>query len=236
MISETITQKIQHLLAMAEHPNSNPNEAAFAMERAQELLLKHNVTRSQVIDNSQIQETPAGIGVIDRTEANGFSWKSILLNVLAKANLCYVIRTPHENKLHLFGTYDNVKAVLEMFDWIILQMIPMALKGYTDYKNQGGYESKRSWNTGFYYGVIETIKTRVTPAYQTFANGDGKSLVLYNDKALSTAVHKVFPYTTHSSRRVGGGYDGRIAGRIAGKNISFKESRKLSNRLSLGAG
>jgi hypothetical protein len=48
-IDERIIEKIRALLAMAEHPNSNEHEAAIALERAQALLLQHNLDRASVL-------------------------------------------------------------------------------------------------------------------------------------------------------------------------------------------
>lgn len=236
-INESILDRARALLHMAEHPNSNPNEASLALQRLQSLLLKHNLDMAQIKDDKQIEpEHLNKVGVIDRTEANGFSWKSILMNQIAVNNLCRVVVTSCKNQIHVFGTYDNVKTVLEMFDWIVIQLIPMAIKARKDYVEQGGTEHGRTFNTGFYNGAVHTISERLSAGFKEFKQTTGRELVVYNDKALQLSVSKIYPRLSHSYGRSIRSSEGIIAGKIAGSNIQFGQSRKIGSRLSLNAG
>ena len=78
--SDFIIKRIKALLAMAEHPNSNENEASIAMQKAQEMLLQYNLTMASVKTNEKsINESIQH----DQIHAeHGFVWKSNLLNVI----------------------------------------------------------------------------------------------------------------------------------------------------------
>ena len=230
MINENIIQRINHMLRMAEHPNSNEHEAAAALEMAQALLLKYNLTRADV----QIKDSsPApGIGKIDHAESDGFNWKSHLAGIIAKTILCSVIRNSATNTWHLFGTYDNVRATLEMYNWVVPQLENMARNYWLKYD---GHESRRMFNHGFYLGAASTIYERLKKPIEVFAAGEGRALVLYNSQALQTAIKKTFPYTV-SSRTSSQSRDGMSAGRQAGNHVSFTQQRKLTGTLSLESG
>ena len=233
-ISDSVLDKIKALLRMAEHPNSNEHEAALALERAQALLFEHNLSRADVMSENY-NEVPAGIGKIDGMESDGYSWKVLLLNTLAKSTLCSIVISSQHKAWHLFGTYDNVQTVLEMYRWVIPQLETMADSGYKAYKTHG-YETSRTWKSGFYRGAIKTIHERLDKQLQDFTSGKGNAIVLYNSKALSTAVHKI--YERLGTSRMGGSssYDGVNAGRQAGHNVTLTPQRKLSGTLALGSG
>ena len=222
-----ILEKIQALFNMAEHANSNEHEAAIALERAQALLLQHNLTRADIIDTDN--ETPQGIGKIERTESNGYTWKRAMANVLASSNLCKVIGYPHAKKWSLFGSYDNVKAVLEMYDWIIPQLTWLATKGYREYKNDDGTERGQTWKASFYMGAIIAIKNRLAKPIEDFAQGAGHALVIANKAMLSTAIHKIYPHLTKGRGFSTRGRDGAAAGSAAGNGMQLTPQRRLNN-------
>ncbi len=232
-VNDKITEKIAQLLAMAEHPNSNQNEAAVALEKAQALLLRHNLERADILNTQQ--QTPDGIGKLGVTELNGYTWKINLAAVLAKSNLCRVIGSPSSKSWHIFGSYDNVRAVVGMYDWITTQLVWMCEKEFRDYKNDEGTERGQTWKAGYFMGAIAAIKGRLAPPMEEFKYGTGHDLVIINDAALSTAVKQVYPRLT--SRRVGGngGRDGQSTGKAAGGNMNLTPTKQLGT-LRLGAG
>ena len=230
-IDTKITEKIQKLLAMAEHPNSNENEAAIALEIAQEMLLKHNLTRADIINNTS--ETPVGIGKLTRTESDGYTWKRNLVTVLADANLCRVVGSPQDKAWHIFGQYDNVRSVLEMYNWVTLQLVFMANRDFRAYKQDEGTERGQTWKAGFYAGATIAIRDRLAKPMETFSQGTGHALVIANKAQLATAVYQVFPRL--SSRRAvsNNSLDGRNAGKSAGSSMALSSQRRLTGNLLL---
>lgn len=227
--------KIKKLLRMAEHPNSNEHEAAIALERAQKLLLENNLTRESV----KLEDAPtaqAGIGKVDGTEPHGYAWKTMLIHVIAKANLCTVIQTKRYKQWHLFGARENVLGVLEMFRWVTPQLEEMADRGLRAYKASGGRENGRTWKTGFYFGATATIKARLQPAMDTFAATTGHELVLVNEALVKAAVLRVYPKMKTGHRRYIRSNDGYLAGREAGAAVRLKAQKPITSARALEKG
>lgn len=236
-ISHPLLTKIQALLRMAEHPNSNQNEAAIALERAQSLLLEHNLTRADVMTDSN-NKTPWGIGKVEGVETAGFTWKARMLHVIAKANLCSVVVSSRENKWHIFGTYTNVRSVLAMWNWVCEQLEGIALREWSTYHDRGGYETVRTWKAGFFEGATSAVKDRLQKPYDTFAQGNGRALVVQSQADLDAARRKIFPRVTTSHCTGSRSYDGRASGKQAGAKVSFARQGNLNGgslRLSSGS-
>ena len=230
MISD-VRDRIAKLLAMAEHPNSNEHEAATAAEMAQRLLLQHNLSRADLATGDTTG--PAGVGKLDIIEAVGYTWKRYLLHTLAVTNLCETVGDTHANTSHLFGTYDNVQAVVEMYRWLVPQLEDIGARSWARYKRDGtGRESARTWKHGFFMGAIKAIYEKMKPTIDEFASGPGHAIVPYNTQLVKDAVRRVYPYTG-KSRSSSRSYDGYAAGRQAGGNITLRPQRKLSGVLAL---
>lgn len=235
MVNDSIIDKLRALLNMTTANGCTEAEANTAMEKAQALMLEHNLTQSSV-HNANESPTPAGIGQIDRTEDQGYPWKSVLANILAKSMLCRVVVTPSNHTIHFFGTYDNVRGVLQTYHWLIPELERIAISDFTAYRKSGGIEHGRTWKTGFFYGATSTLKTRLQKPLEDFSSGAGRAIVVYNSQALSTAIGRVFPRLGHSSARMSGGSDGIGYGKAAGSRVQLRDNHKLTGCLSLGSG
>ena len=235
-ISDALLERIRHLLAMADHPTSNEHEAAIALEKAQALLLEHNLTRATVATSGEAAPTPEGVGRIRFGEAHGYSWKSHLLHVTAINSLCRVIREPSDKMVNLFGTKDNVRVVLEMYTWIAEQLDKMCMRAWLEYKRSGGYLAAQSYKASWYSGATTTISERLRAPMETFRQGSGRDLVRLSDANLTGAVSRIFP-NTHSSHRSTKLNEGYRQGRKDGANVKFARTREVgSGRLALGSG
>ena len=235
-MESTVTEKIRKLLAMAEHENSNENEAAVAMQKAQELLLRHNLSRADIKTGDNGTAQAPGIGKLDITEAVGFAWKRHLLHTLAVNNLCQTVGSPSENTSHVFGTFENVKGVVEMYAWLAPELERIAMKSWQAYRDDGtGRESVKTWKKGFFMGATRSIGEKLRESMEKFTEGPGKALVPYNTGLVKDAVGRIYPNlrrSTISNRSA----DGSAAGRAAGRNIHLRPQRKLTGTLALKGG
>jgi len=222
-------EKIQQLLAMAEHPNSNENEAAVALEKAQELLLRNNLTRGDVITGAPANDS---IGQLTIAEPSGYTWKRNLVDVLARGNLCKVIGSPSSKQWHIFGTRENVRAVLEMYTWSTLHLVFMANRDFRAYKNDEGSERGQTWKANYYAAATRAINERLKKPIEQFSQGAGTALVVRNTTEVNIAVKKVFPHLKTNYTRAGGG-DGGAAGYRTGQGMTLTPSKGLSGRLLL---
>ena len=230
-VSDALLEKITALLRMAEHPNSNPNEAALALERAQALLLKHNLDRASLDTGNGKGETEKA-GMLDL--GYDHNWRPTLAHVIAKANLCRVIRSPADSKIHLFGTRTNVRVVLSMYLWIGEQLEGMALKDFKTYRASGGRTHGTTWKTSYFIGAVSTLRDRLAKPLEAFAQGEGRALVLYQKAFADRAVKGVFPHLARGSAGRATSNEGLTAGRQAGSRVSFSRPGTLtSGRLLL---
>ena len=235
--SDKLLEKIRALLRMAEHPGSNPYEAAVALEKAQALLLEHNLERAQVVTGQSDARPDDTIGMVDLSEPRAvYPWRIRLCNTIAKSSLCHVVGTQQKGVIHLFGTRTNVRVVLEMYYWIAEQLERISNEEYRAYKADEGTAAKTAWRNAFFLGALGTLKTRLDKPYQTFAATTGRELVLVNDKALQVAAHKVFPTTGKGNSWRPRAADGFGAGQSAGRNVSMSRPSALSAGRALGAG
>lgn len=231
-ISDALLEKIAALLRMAEHPNSNPNEASLALERAQALLLKHNLDRASIDTGNGAVSEPEKAGQLDMGYDS--DWRPTLAHVIAKANLCRVVRSPHEHKIHLFGTRTNVRAVVSMFLWIGEELEGMALGDFKAYRKTGGTVHGRTWKASYFIGAISALQDRLARPLEAFAQGEGRALVLYQKGLVDNAVKSVFPHLSHGHGHSAGSHAGLAAGRTAGGKVSFSRPGQLpSGRLML---
>ena len=108
------------------------------------------------------------------------------------------------------------------------QLIKLAGHGHREYKRQGGHESARTWNSGFYQGAINTLDERLKKSVDDFSQGQGYAIVLANKTQLTAAVGRVFPHTSksRSSYKMGDGY---FSGKQAGHKVTMGRSKPLSS-------
>ena len=87
---DKIVEKVKKLLALANHANTNENEAALAMEKVQEILSSYNLTISQVESSTNGGGNKPG-EVRTRTESDRsamYEYQRNLMNAIADAHFC----------------------------------------------------------------------------------------------------------------------------------------------------
>lgn len=245
---DLIEEKVRKLFALST--SDNPHEAALALEKAQELLLKYNLDESRIrIAGEETYDT--SIGQSDYNWGAGkqeYPWQRVLLGVLARGNMCRAIGNKQERLVHLFGTKHNVTMVKEMHAWVIEQLEPMAQEQWLLHK--AGVQKLRSmgmdswelsqytplkFKTSFYTGAIDTIKTRLNAGQEKFTSDPSSmALIVVNDKALADIVHKIFPRL--GQMRMSQGYGGYQAGQAAGAGVSFTRAKQVGSGYYLGSG
>lgn len=150
MEKENIVELIKKCLALSKSPNEN--EAALAMAKAQELLLKYNLDMAAIKTTDNEQYTPAESTMINEiVDFSDYStWQATLLNAISIRNFCKVIRISRQ-EYHILGTRANVRSVEAMYNWVEPQITRLIL--------QSGY--KRGEKSAYAYGIINTIGKRL---------------------------------------------------------------------------
>lgn len=131
---EKIAEKIQKLLALSESPNEA--EAAQAANKAQELLTRHNLSISDLVDNDPQQVLEETIDEAQRIS----TWKSHLLYAVAIANysLAFHRKMSHGiTKTILLGRPVNTHLTRIQYDYLIqaIERLTKLSKGDRAFKN-----------------------------------------------------------------------------------------------------
>jgi len=119
--NEDIVERIRKLLRLAEDAGATEAEAAAALERANALLIRHNLSMDAIAVSTG--EQPA---VGERHIHAGWagSWRGSLLGILARHNFCspFISRQGKRDTVIVVGRPANVDATHAMYDWITDQL------------------------------------------------------------------------------------------------------------------
>ncbi|MGD9933407.1 MAG: DUF2786 domain-containing protein [Dehalococcoidia bacterium] len=241
-------------------------EASSALEKAQELLLRYNLSlqdvRAKADGDAGLRDR---VGRVDIDVAAGFQWRAKLLAGLAQANLCRIVLSDEGDRgeLHIFGTQANIRVVLDMWHWICEQLERMGAQSLRDYMQptqQGGWTfhpdgtvSAKPWTpkgdedewvylAGFYSGAVARISDRVKSAFERFSreSDQTRALVVTSGREVGEAVQRAFPRlgSWRGGRTVG--RDGLRDGRKAGDRVRLTRDAAIAAaggaRLHVGAG
>lgn len=222
MSDQSIIEKVQAILARANHPNTPQAEAETALAMAHRLITKHNLDESAL---SQAQESEDIVS--DKLVITG-AWavrRRQVAYTVARKNSCDAYQSTHwkDNELwkkdgfvlHIYGTKADifaVKTIWSAVEALALRTIPK--------------EGDRSFKTSWWYGFRTGIDRALTKANREVVNDivaeGGSSLVLVD--RLKRAENEMRAQvaglrTTKSSygARSSGGYS---AGVSAGSSFS----------------
>jgi hypothetical protein len=206
-VDTAVLSKVKKLLALST--SSNPNEAALAAAKAQELLMQHNLTMSQVETHGESKYGEALVQTGSRV------WRRMLLTVIARNNFCEVIYDSAIAQAILIGEAHNQEVVAYLYRYLVGQLEPMATAAY---RLSSTTVHAKSWLDSFYIGGVESIEERLKmqKIEMIAASNACRSLVVVKDAKLKEAVDKLYPNLRKSgSKRVrsSGYYEGREAGK-----------------------
>lgn len=256
---------IAGLLSKTVENGCTEQEAASALEKAQELLLRYNLSEQSVRTHADgTEELRRKVGQQDVEVAGGFKWRCGLLSAIAQANLCRIVISDLGDRgtIHVFGKQENVRVVLDMWSWVCEQLERLGSQSLRDYMqptqqsgwifNAGGTASPRPWNpkgdeseyvylAGFYRAAVKRIDARLEAAMARFAAESDmtRALVTSSGAELSTAVRQVFPRLGHWGGMTNAGRDGMRDGARAGDRVRLTRDPALNGAggasLRLGA-
>ena len=148
-----IISKIQKLLALSESPNQK--EAESAAIKAQELLIKHNLSMEQVenIDLGMDEKEVLSMGRIPL-------WISSLLTGIADAYMCTSISTFgwRKHSVTLIGRNANVKVTYSMFVYLKNVIYSLGKEEKEKYFRSGyGIRYMNQFRLGLAFGVSQRL-------------------------------------------------------------------------------
>lgn len=242
MSEENSTNKwreiVEKLMAKAEDKATTQAERDAIVDKVTHLMAKFGIEQDML--RAQRNETPK-VDMRRLIVHAPFSLKKMLmLNAIAKAFGCYVVRS--EEKANVFGVQEDIERVFMLYFSLVIQLIT-AMEGAQAEKP--AYVHTRTFNTSFVEGYVATVIQRVNDAaararedVKASAAGSGMELVLINKAQLvKHAVHDIFPrlsnIRTSTSVNSREGYNsGRAAGMradLGGTRIGQTARREIGN-------
>ena len=121
MTTDDILERIRKLLRLAHDAGATEAEAAAALERANALLISHNLSMEQIAGSTGEQPT---VGEQHISTGWAGSWRGSLLGILARHNLCspFISRDGKKDTIVVVGRPANVDVTRAMYDWIAEQL------------------------------------------------------------------------------------------------------------------
>lgn len=252
MTHEEAIARAVKLLRLAR--SDNPNEAASAAAKAQEIIDRYKLGSLSIDQPSGVPDAPdepvrdLKAAPLETPTLTIPSWKFRLASAIARSNQCQiyynrvVLKPSLRNgfALAIVGRPSDAETVRYLYDWLRREVDRLT--------ERDGAGLGKTWRNNFRFGVIDTIRTKLeeTSAQtqsdvraEAFAHGGESAIVRVNtaiakiqERAKGTeAFVKGMKLTSTGSRN--GSYDqsARNAGQIAGREISIGGAKR-----GLGAG
>ncbi|BAV39381.1 hypothetical protein BPT24_263 [Tenacibaculum phage pT24] len=150
----SVLDKIEKLLSLANNEGASQGEIENAMKMAEKLMLKHDIEAVDIeIGSLEVNETK-----VQFEEEKGFypKWRYELLKELALANMCehfysdkrtavnvmtgmgwkYVVRKTGEYSVTIIGRKDRRKTVFKMYDLCSKMLPELAKQRWKEYRTQ----------------------------------------------------------------------------------------------------
>lgn len=209
---EGILVKIQKLLALGT--SSNPNEANVAIAKANELLVKHNLSLLDVDTHKRAKQyTEAEFDYTFAIE------EKYIRDILSRFFYVKAILIPYKHKWAIMGTTENVAVASYMRDHIS-HKFNGAWHNYKKANNVKGIAGK----TDFYRGLNSGLKEKLESERSRLVKEYGM-IVLDKDPELEKNFNDKFKPQPHRGTlgRLTGDGQARNAGHSAGKNLSLNQ-------------
>lgn len=221
MTNDKIIERVRKLMALAT--SSNEHEAAAAAAKAQELLLKYNLSMASIDE----EEPDEGVTKEDYFERDPSSWRLQLIGGIARATSCRLIQTPGYRKwvtgevlprkgtmYHVFGQPSNIEVVYYLYNYLARELLRLSPKG----------KGTTAAGHAFRLGAVSVINRRLMETYREFqtASEETRALVHVTTAAVDAKVEETFPKLQKS--RMGSLSDAAAyhAGQAAGREIPLR--------------
>lgn len=240
----SIIEKVRKLFAHAESAGKIGNQAeaeAFAA-KANDLLIQHKIDSSII---QQTEDTPDElVDVVELHARHIFGtkkaagWRSVILNGLAKAHFCCLIRTSGQT-YSLVGAASDREVVL----YLLMQLLRVAPKMAQDAVPEPLSHGRRStrvdrnaWLLGFASGIIAKLRE----ARQAAERSPYALVLVKSQEATDAKVNELFPRLRNARVDASGGarsafMAGHAAGRSHDVSQGVRGSRGAAGHVTGGA-
>jgi hypothetical protein len=225
--TDKLIDRVRKLLALAGN-NPNVHEAALAAERAQKLIMEHNLHIADINEESTSFSSFTQESKVD-------PWRRILAGAVADSMNGHVWfersqRGKSEGKFIFSGSNDTPEAISFLFMYISEQLEALYILDYILNKSNIHGKTRRS---AWFAGSVEVIINRLRKRKQNIESDPSNSKALILSKnALEKWIKDQFPDLCNApasiSPRDDDAYD---RGRKAAGRINFGDSEVKGTRL-----
>lgn len=209
-IINKISEKIKKLLSLAT--SSNENEAKLASEKANELLIKHNLNMSELKEESNYKNNRV-------VEGRQSVEDKFICNILQKHFFIQIVKS--KGGLHFLGEETNVEIAEYMYDYL-----KNTFKAcFKQYREETG--SKVGAKQSYYMGLYKGLNEQLTIKRQNVENETG--LVVVKDGELTKYMRDQF------GRLRGGGNQRINAGDQAARESGQEKGATMRIRKGLNS-
>ena len=209
-IDDRILDRIRKLLALAG--SENQHEAELAMNKAHELMLRHNIEQAATVHTYDVVH----LGVPGRRAS---PVELEVMGIISEFFFVEVIRVPvylpheghHAQVFEVMGTHENVAMAEHVHAFLMVTAERLWRENRNDKRVRGGRD-----RLAYQSGVMRGFRDKLVGERTQLAKTEG--LVWVGDSHLETFFRKRFPRIT-TRRRYVRSSDAHAAGREAGRTV-----------------
>lgn len=220
MSKEKIIEKVQKLLALSN--SSNEHEAKLAMENANKLLTKYNLSMKDVeeVHSDIIEHVVERSGRISK-------WRIVLLQSIAELNFCEVLYLQRINKpkdLIIVGKDHNIIVAIEIYRYLV-QFLDRNVK-----ENTKHISCKNSYRIGFSLAIRKRVNQIIIDRENEGINGHSgdecKDLMIVEKYAVKEYLNEQNIKTQKNYLKDDYDFESFMKGSLDGQNISLNQQIK----------
>lgn len=226
---EKLVELVRKLLALSKSPNEH--EAAAALAKVQELLIKYNLDLAEIGEDHNGPE-PVEPNIVEGGPAKEGPWRGVMAGAVARAYFCRLLIYAGSHQLLFIGQKTDTEVARALFLWLVEQIrarCSLAVKLRTN-----GYEREPVFRRSFLMAAAWEVNGRMHRLRQGIQEANDpntRALVVRKDVLVDQYIKDHYPKL--GKRRALNGSsssEGYRAGRAAGAQVDISgPGRKLGS-------
>lgn len=183
MTTESVLEKIRHLMNKTVERGCTEGEAAAAAELVAKLLEKHNLS---VVDLETRGHKAPAVGKVEHDLGKAsFKWKLSLAEVMAKHYYCHAMIDWQAKRVFFVGRPDNTEALTMLYKWVIDQIRRLAAEDRKAHiETTGEHIDPLRWQVNYGEGTVYRLRDRLRAMREKMSE-QSTALVLHHDSEIS---------------------------------------------------
>ncbi|MCK4501377.1 DUF2786 domain-containing protein [Candidatus Babeliales bacterium] len=215
-MNKSMIEKVKKLLALAN--SDNENEAQLASKKAQELLLKHNISLATV-ESHKPEFVRENLELPKRQAVEAKFIHSLLIEFY----FVQVVHSSRTNKLIYFGTEENIKVAM-----FVKSFLENAFKDLYRVEAKRQYWARGANRNAFYLGVYKGLQSKLEEQKKAVVTDDISKALLVVDRKLSNYIKGEFDNLSSRSNARINSNEATAIGKERGRSLNI--ARGLGDR------